>query len=210
MSTRRKQNRLILIKKYALSAVNLYGVIQLDEFITVFNHYETENPLTKDEAFTVLEFLDSIDEVELSFRQGVLAKRDFKNTIILLQIQSNKPRYTPTREEFLKYEEDDYVEPMKPVLDLVKFITVNNLVKEYRLDEVQSDVLEIRGHIILGESPSKYMHYIRRRGYQFQDEMQLNLLIGLIELLHNNTRMYENNGFTPLELKKHFENKNIT
>ena len=43
-STNQKPNRLILIKKYAFAAINLYGVIKLEDFIFVFNHYEKDIP----------------------------------------------------------------------------------------------------------------------------------------------------------------------
>jgi hypothetical protein len=51
----------------------------------------------------------------------------------------------------------------------------------------------------MGGKPSDYMGYINKRGYQFKDEVQLNLFVGLTMILHNNTRMYENNGYTPIE-----------
>lgn len=59
--TNPKPNRLILIK-YAFSAVNLYGVIKLEDFITVFNYYENET-LSNEEVIPLFELLSSIDEI---------------------------------------------------------------------------------------------------------------------------------------------------
>lgn len=210
-----KQYRLVLIKKYAFATINLYGVIKLDDFISVFNNYEEET-LSKEEAIPLLELLSSIDEVDFSFRQNILANgyffleenRDFKEAKDLLMIQSNKPRYLPSKEEFLKYEDDDYVEPMKPLLDLEKFIIVNKLVEIKRPDDIRYDVLEIHDQIILGNRMSDYMKYIRQRGYEFKDEIQVNLFAGLVMNLHNQTRMYDNNGFTPIELRELYEDNN--
>ncbi|MBU1144537.1 MAG: hypothetical protein KJ971_01595 [Firmicutes bacterium] len=210
-----KQYRLVLIKRYAFAAINLYGVIKLDDFISVCNNYENET-LSKEEAIPLLELLSSIDEVDLSFRQNILANgyffleenRDFKEAKDLLMIQSNKPRYLPSKEEFLKYEDDDYVEPMKPLLDLEKFIIINKLVEIKKPEDIRYDVLEIHDQIILGNRMSDYMKYIRQRGYEFKDEIQVNLFAGLVMNLHNQTRMYDNNGFTPIELRELFEDNN--
>ncbi len=204
--TNQKPNRLILMKRYAFAAINLYGVIKLEDFISVFNHYEKES-LSKEEAISLLDLLSSIDEIELSFKQGILANgyfylRDSKAISVakdLLLAQSNKPRYLPSKEEILKYEDNKYVEPMKPLLDLEKFIITNKLVVIRRPEDIRYDVLEIHDRITMGGKPSDYMGYINKRGYQFKDEVQLNLFVGLTMILHNNTRMYENNGHTPIE-----------
>jgi len=210
--TNQKPNRLILIKRYAFSVINLYGVIKLEDFISVFNHYEKES-ISKEEAIPLLELLSSINEIDLSFKQGILANdyfylndtKDVRVAKDLLIVQSNKPRYLPSKEEFLKYEDDEYVEPMKPLLDLEKFIKANNLVVIRRPEDIRYDVLEIHDRIIMGGKPSDYMGYINKRGYQFIDEVQLNLFVGLTMILHNNTRMYENNGHTPIEIRELYE-----
>jgi hypothetical protein len=205
---KQKNNRLILMKRYAFAAVNLYGVIKLDDFIQVFNHYEKE-VLSKEEATPLLELLSSIDLIDVSFKEDILANgyfymtdgKDVRRAKVLLDIQSNKPRYLPPKDEFLKYEDDDYVEPMKPLIDLEKFIKANQLVVVRRPDDIMSDVLEIHDQIVMGATTSHYMGYINRRGYEFKDEIQIKLFMGLVMNLHNNTRLYENCGHTPLEIK---------
>ena len=208
-SIKTNKSRLILIKKYAFSAINLYGVIKLDDFISLFNHYENEM-LTKEDVIPVLELLSSIDEIDLSFRQNLISNgefllednKDFKVAKDLSVIQSFKPRYLPAKEEFLKYEDEDYIEPMKPLIDLEKFIITNKLVVNEKPDDIRYDVLEIHDQIILGNRMSDYMKYIRQRGYEFKDEVQVNLFAGLVINMHNQTRVYENNGFTPIELRE--------
>ena len=210
--TNQKPNRLILIKKYAFAAINLYGVIKIEDFISVFNHYEKES-LSKEEAIPLLELLSSIDEIDLSFKQGILANgyfylndsKDVRVAKDLLLAQSNKPRHLPSKEEFLKYEDDEYVEPMKPLLDLEKFIIANKLVAIKKIDDIRYDVLEIHDQIIMGGKPSDYMGYINKRGYQFIYEVQLNLFVGIVMILHNNIRMYENNNHTPIKTRELYE-----
>ena len=99
---------------------------------------------------------------------------------------------------------------MKPLLDLEKFIIANQMVAIERLEDIRFDVLEIHDRIIMSGKPSDYMGYIKQRGYQFKDEVQLNLFVGLAMILHNDTRMYENNGHTPLETRKLYEESHKT
>lgn len=172
------------MKRYAFAAVNLYGVIKLEDIIQVFNHYEKE-VLSKEEATPLLELLSSIDLIDVSFKEDILANgyfymtdgKDVRRAKVLLDIQSNKPRYLPTKDEFLKYEDDDYVEPMKPLTDLEKFIKANQLVVVRRPDDIMSDVLEIHDQIVMGATTSHYMGYINRRGYEFKDEIQIKLFM---------------------------------
>jgi len=210
--TPKNPNRSILIKTYAFAAINLYGVIRLEDFVSVFNHYEKES-LSEEEASPLLELLSSIDEIDLSYRQGILANgyfylndsRDRKAAKDLLSLQTNKPRYMPSKEEFLRHEDPEYVEPMKPLLDLEKFIIENQLVAFQELEDIRYDVLEIHDQIIIGGMPSDYLGYINRRGYQFKDEVQLNVFVGLTTMLHNHTRRYDHNGHTPTEIRELYE-----
>jgi hypothetical protein len=54
-----------LISMYATAAVCLYGVINVDDFVGVFNHYE-ESCTTSEEALLALKRLAKTDDVEYS------------------------------------------------------------------------------------------------------------------------------------------------
>ncbi|HPN61065.1 MAG TPA: hypothetical protein PLO88_02905 [Bacilli bacterium] len=208
----KKPNRLITIKRYALAAANLYGVIKLEDFIKIFNHYEKE-PLTEEEAITMLELLSSISEDLVSYKQGIFANglfylyrnKEFQIAKGILQALSHRPRYLPAKEEFLKFENEQYIEPMEPLLALERFIIKNELVKNGKPDEIRFDVLDFHYKILLQGEPSDYMNFFQMRGYEFKDEMQVNIFIGLIIDLHNNTRSYEHCGHTPAEVGKIME-----
>jgi len=91
---------------------------------------------------------------------------------------------------------------MKPLIDLKKFIKANQLVVVRRPDDIMSDVLEIHDQIVMGATTSHYMGYINRRGYEVKDEIQIKLFMGIVMNLHNNTRLYDNWGYTPLEIRE--------
>jgi hypothetical protein len=208
MKNKPQPNRLIQMKRYVFAAINLYGVITLKDFVFVFNHYEKE-PTTEEEAIPLLELLSNIEVTDFHFKDHILANglfdldesRDLKRAKELLLVQAKKPRYLPIQKEFLKYEDDEYVEPMKPLLDLEKFIISNQLVEIEEDDDIRYDVLELHDQIVCGhKTTANYMSYINRRGYQFEDEFMMKLFMGLVIRVHNHTRLYENCGYTPSEL----------
>lgn len=207
------QNRLILIKRYILSAVHLYGVIQLERLVDVFNTLE-HNLTSESEVRPVVELLATIPSLGLSIKDDIIANgyyelndpKDLIKAKDLIRVQLSKPRYIPDKKTFLYYEDDSFVEPFSPVQDLVNFILKNKLVKYEKPLEIYDDVLEIHDQIVYGYPTKEHVTYFTNRGYQFKDEIEFKLFMGLIINLHNHTRLYENNGHTPVEIRELTEN----
>jgi len=207
--------KLILIKKYAFAAVNLYGVIELNDFVDVYNHYETD-PLTSKEAVTVLELLASIDGISMSFKQNILTnslfyldgRSEIEKAKDLLKIQSTKPKYLPLKDEFLKYEDDEYIEPMDCLMALYHFIKENKLVKIKPTYDIWYDIMVLHDQYMFDNQITYFMDYIEQRGYVFSNETKKQVFTDLLLDIQNNTRMYTNNGYTPNELKKLLEKTN--
>ena len=210
------QNRLILIKRYILSAVNLYGVIPLDRLVEVFNRLEN-NLTSESEIRPVVELLATIPSLGLSIKDDIIANeyyelndpKDLIRAKDLIRVQQSKPRYIPDKKTFLNYEDDSFVEPFSPVQDLVNFILKNKLIDHQKPLEIYDDVIEIHDQIVCGYPTKAHMTYFTNRGYQFRDEVEVKLFMGLIINLHNHTRLYENNGYTPVELRELTENVQV-
>lgn len=215
VSYSKPESKFIRIKEYAYASINLYGVIKLDDFISVFNHYES-SPITKEEVIPVLELLDSIDEIDLSFRESILGNgyflledsRDFKEAKALLKQQSDKPRYLPEKAEFLRYMDPEYVEPIKPLMDLEAFFIDQKMNPKRSAEDVKFDVLELHDEIVFGERLTQFVEYLEQSGYIFKDDVQIKMFGDLVKDMHNQTRMYENKGFTPSELRELMEPSN--
>lgn len=207
-STMQSKSRENLFNKYAYAAVNLYGVIKLSDFIEVFNHYEEEKT-NKKEAKERLTILATLYPLDLNFKNDIIASfydlednQDLEEAKKLFKHQNNKPRYLPEKTEFLRFADDSYVEPMKPLLDLEIFIVHNLKVQQSEPGDIRFDVLELHDQIVYGQPLSEFYSYINRRGYTFKDEEQLQGFISHIMIVNNNTRMFENNGHTPIEIRK--------
>jgi hypothetical protein len=199
------------------ACLNLYGVIKLADLVTVHNWYE-KAPITMEELKTVIKNMSDYAEGNLFLRYNILSNalfdlqdpEDYQTAKDILAKQAHKPRYLPKKEEFLKYIDEDYVEPMEPLLELERFIIKNRLVPFTNSEEIRFDVLELHDQVVFDEPIDHFTVYMDKRGYKFDSMVQIKALFALIMNVHNHTRMMENNGHTPLEIHALFESKNTT
>jgi hypothetical protein len=202
-----------IIAKYATAAVFLYGVISVDEYVGVFNHYE-EVHTTSEEALLALKRLAKTDDVEYSISGDIISGPEFQpdfddfeeNVKAIRASQKSKPRYLPDKEEFLRYVDGSYLEPEKPYSDLKAHILKNKLTtRSEGLDGVDGDLMDLHEMIQFGVGSTDEFDYFTKRGYKFKGIDGANEFAQLVMNAHNNTRMYDNNGFTPSEIFEKFE-----
>lgn len=202
-----------LLSKYATAAACLYGVITVDEFVKVLNHYE-EAHTTSEEALMALKRLAKTDDVEYSISSDIISGPDFQpgfddyeeNVGSIRTSQKGKPRYLPEKEEFLKYVYVGYREPEKPYADLKAYILKHKLTSRGEgLDGVDGDLIDLHEMIQFCVKSTDELDYFTERGYQFKGMDDFNDFAQLVMNAHNNTRMYDNNGFTPNEVFEKFE-----
>jgi uncharacterized protein YecA (UPF0149 family) len=196
-----------LISKYATAAVFLYGVISVEEFVEVFNNYERPHT-TSEETALALTILAKTDDVEFSFVGGIISGYQFHpefddyedNVEAVREAQRGKPHYLPIKDEFLKYAEIDYIEPEKPYADIKAYILEHKLSpRAGNLDRIDGDLIELHEMIQFGVNVTDEMNYFVESGYQYTVE-QMKGFAQLLQDVHNNTRLYENNGHTPIEM----------
>ena len=116
---------------------------------------------------------------------------------------AGKPFYIPAQAELLKYKDDCYFEQNKEYLDLLKHITKNLLDG----DEKQGAKIteDLQGYCQHGFSPGIMFDLFNDYGFSFKDEKQVSETMQLVMDLANNTRIWENNGFTPHEIFEKYE-----
>lgn len=202
-----------LIAKYATAAVFLYGVISVDEFVGVFNHYE-ESRTTSEEALLALKRLAKTDDVEYSIAGLIISGPEFQpdfddyeeNVMSIRASQRSKPRYLPDKKEFLRYVDGTYREPEKPYADLRAHILKHKLTTRGEgIDGVDGDMIDLHEMIQYGVKSADEFDYFTKKGYKFKGIDGANEFARLVMNVHNNTRMYDNNGFTPSEIFEKFE-----
>jgi hypothetical protein len=207
------KNRKELLSKYATAAGFLYGVISIPEFVGVFNHYEDEKTNSR-EINLALKRLSKNDDVEYSFYDDYILGPDFQpdfpedleNMKIVRSEQKGKQRYLPNKDEFLRYIDPGYREPEKPYADLKRYILKHKLTVKEGLDGVDGDLIDMHEMVQSDVSPAEILQSFIDRGYELHGIEAINDFLQKILGAFNNTRLYENNGFTPMEL---LENKNV-
>lgn len=217
-TTRRiKRDRKELLSRYATASVFLYGVISVDEFVEVFNHYE-DVKTDPEEAVLALRRLEKTNDVEYSVFKDMISGPAFQprfmdyeeNVSSIRQRQNGKPRYLPEKEEFLRYETGDYTEPLKPYADLKAYILKNRLMERGEgLKGVDGDLIDLKEMIHEGFNTVECLKYFTESDYVFDGIDDLNSFVQVLLEVFNNTRIYENNGFTPEELFKRSERTNL-
>ena len=115
--------------------------------------------------------------------------------------QGNKPRYLPKKEEFLKYLDFDYREPEEPYAEIKAYILKHKLTSRGEgIMGVDGDLIDLHELIQFGVSVNDEVDYFTNAAYRFKDLDESMGLFKLVANVHNHTRMYDNNGFTPTEM----------
>jgi hypothetical protein len=188
-----------LINDYAIAAVSLYGVISQDDFVELFNSQNVRQT-SVDEVFPLL--LNNIyadvgyclwDEyiVDDEFEE-----EDFAAVPWVLAERKEKPPYTPSREELLKYSDWDYYE-LTPQLIALKSC-LSELIADP--DEVEDLLYEIHDMSVAGVRIQEYFDLLDSAGIVFDGLKQAKKMMLLIVDVQNNTRQWTNYGHTPNEL----------
>ncbi len=109
-----------LIYLYMKALVNLYGVCEFNQLVTVFNQYE-EGELTPEEALNVLfcklTFKGDVQSFGPLFVSDALLMDSEMEAVKLYDLHQDKPYYMPTKEEVLKFGTDqgDWTEELEKV-----------------------------------------------------------------------------------------------
>lgn len=190
---------------YAKAAVNLYGTLTRSEFVEIFNS-QNEDKITCDEVFTILLpcvlkygwycfYKDSIVHYALF--------TDFDMVDYMQREQCGKPRYIPQKEKFLKYEWEQYSDN-----DYWQNVAVFMLKTFKPLENVMNAHMEIRDYLSHSSGINKLSKIMDKYGIELADENHAQGFIDILMLAKNNTRIWENKGYSPNEMHRIAEKKN--
>jgi len=177
--------------------VNLYGIISRDDFIDIFNKQNVDQT-NGEELYILLLPLVLKDGWYCFYKEYIvhyLFFDDFEQADYLLEHQADKPRYIPEKDEFIKYVIEDHV-------DNDHWWNVRRFMRDvfgYSKDTSEG-YEEVRNYITYGDGIRELGSILDRHNLIFNGEEQLQEFINLIMLAKNNTRIWENNGYTPSEL----------
>ena len=210
-ATRISAARKKMIALYADAAGCLYGALNISEFVDVFNYYENEKTNEQETVSALLSYEEeNPDTVEYSIFEGFITgptldpgyfEDDIERLDALLTEQEGKPRYLPERKDFLKFAKPTHYEPKKPYADLKAYIIENGLCDNEGIESIDYDMFTILDMIQDRAEYTELFEYFTERGYNFTGIDQVNAFTQVLLNACNNTRLYENNGHTPNEIR---------
>ena len=194
-----------LLDEYAKAAINLYGFIPITDFVDIFNSIHEEKT-TVDEVFTLLLPLVLKKKWYCFYKDHIVhywAIDDFSFADEWIELQKNKPRYIPEAEDFLKYMDEYYEDAVqerywKKVDDFIHATWPHHL-NASRLYNDLKDLPEF------GSGLNEANELFEKYKMEFQNENQFHEFFALLIEANNNTRLWSNNGNTPLEMRKYSE-----
>ncbi|MDR1677755.1 MAG: SEC-C domain-containing protein [Deltaproteobacteria bacterium] len=196
------------LNTYAKAAVNLYGVILIEELANIFNSqnsYQTKS----DEIFVFLLPMVFTDSPSYCFYKDYIVNYsfidDFSIVKSIINLQKDKPRYLPEKRLFLKFADQQYEDKIqsrywRKVLDFINktWSYSPNCLNAYK--EMKDYIINNNGVIKIGELG-------RNNDLDFANSTVIKDLCSLLDEAKRNTRLIETKGYTLEELntfKKEF------
>lgn len=194
-----------LIRRYADAAVNLYGVMDMENFRAVFNNY-TGNKIESERLRELLKQLCGFrSEFGFGFLNGCLIHRTIEREdnsaeilACLIDEKKDKPYYQPeSGEAFLKYENDEYYERTDAVAKFEDYLKANGISGEEKLEEILSAICWLAKS---GEIVRQRLGFLKvlRNGTDFRVKSlkMADKIASLIKELYDSSRSWLKNGYT--------------
>jgi hypothetical protein len=189
------------LDRYAKAAVNLYGIISKRELVDLFNGQNQEST-SEGELFALLLPLVFKSAGYCFYKDYIvdgMASGDFGYADSLLQSHEGKPRYSPEKEEFLRFAEDDYEDSEQArswnvVIEFLEKLLPDAVLAASFVSALKTLAADFPEDI--AELSESFVEF----GPMFGTSRQVKKLVGLLTEAHSNTRFPENNGHTPKEI----------
>ncbi len=187
---------------YAIAAVNLYGVISVEELIDIFNE-DIQIRLTAQDLKDLLLPKVLKEKMYCFYKDYVvhyICIDNFELADYIVTSQKDKPKYRPDLDEFLCYMEELYQDSKEELY----WNKVHRYIFGYmphfsgKYDLVDRLLISARMFV----DPNAIFNEIEHNNIQFKDEEQLSKFLELTSTASNNTHCWVNNGHTPNEILK--------
>ncbi len=204
-SKKMKQDSIIC---YAKACANLYGFIQLDEFVAIYNRQNSMQTNVDEVFMTLLAEItpDSMfcfweDYIIQSFFEEISDdEEEFEELKRQMSIAEGKPRYIPHKEQLLRYANHSYFEETVYTRKLQAY--VESICGDKDIAWQATD--EANTMAVLDMETSDIFENIGDMFIELEDIAVVQQLMERIVALENNTRKWVNKGYTPRELNAYY------
>ena len=195
---------------YVISLTHLYGLVHKDKVLEIHN-IQNDTPATAQDMDIILQNLppeleDNYVLVEQDYfvHEHILMHYEFAEQ---LKQRTGKPFYIPDKTELLRYKNNLYFEMTPQYVALRTYLTKHIFAGDERRADDLTDDIQVVCHLDFN-----IQEVINTFGYhhaEVESEKQIDDIMKLARDLSNNTRLWENNGHTPLELFEKYENPHL-
>ena len=185
--------------------VELYGVVSEDDYIQTYNEYYDYVDY-QDIPWETLRYCPRPDHINLIFNEeddcyisDLFEKLDTEENIdVIIQRQKEVKRKPISLKELLKYADYTYYEPNDDITSYKNFLKSKKLSND-TIDEIMLTILKLfkLGHSSFDTVISTLVNY-----GVIKDIKEANTNLNYLIKIFNNTRIWTNNGWTPIELQK--------
>lgn len=188
------------IYTYLKALTNLYGVVPIDKVTEILNAHHDQQIDSGDLRY--IDYDERSKEVtefigingDYFFNLDVLIDDNFDS---LLKSKEDKPYYVPDKEEIKRYASRDYFVEDEEFIELRKFIR-NKYWNKKKADRLALEIQILSKNI---DAKDRMDNFFDRHRLKLSNN-ELKELKVLIQNLMDNTRLCENNGFTPREMNE--------
>ena len=203
----KERDHKVLLLAYAEATVSLYGVIQMDDFVALFNK-QNRHKTDVGEMFRELIGHVTEDSVFCFWEDYLvnsgLKEDDFKTVALYVKHGKGKPRYIPPQEELLYYENPGYYEETPQIEALRDYLIDFIFEDEEQAEDFVGDIYFTCVMNIPGQSLMNSFKAIVENYGLLMTERQVKDIYPMMMDINNNARRWVNNGFTPGELAQQY------
>lgn len=184
---------------YIIALTNLYGLVHKGKVIEIYNMQNADKI-----DYGVIQSI-IINKKQYLVDKYVYIHGDYfvYLSIIVagtfeeeLRAKKGKPFYIPKKEELLKYKDSTYFEVTKEYEELLNFLKK----MFFRKSRAEDLCREIQMYCQSFKAMENLPLLFEEKKIRFKNKKQLDELTRLIRDFANNTRIWQNNGYTPNEL----------
>jgi len=187
------------LNAYAVSLSNLYGVLDIDQFATIWNRFEAE-VITPAEVGDELAMLSRVQyyywyENELVISSYFMTAQEVVDFLVTVK---DIPYYKPTQEEIVTYFQSSYDDRSPAANAMLEFLARYKLNKGEDVEDLMAEISDV---CVAEEDMQEVLDLLDEYGLLFKGLDELTHFTQLFNELSNHSRKWTLRGHTPLAIE---------
>jgi hypothetical protein len=188
------------LNAYAVSLSNLYGVLDIDQFATIWNRFEAE-VITPAEVGDELAMLSRVQyyywyENELIISSYFMTAEEVMDFLAKVK---DIPYYKPSQEEIVTYFQSSYDDRSPAANAMLEFLSGYKLGNGEDLEDLMAEISDV---CVAEEDMQEVFDLLDEYGLLFKGLDELTRFTQLFTELSNHSRKWTLRGHTPLAMEK--------